>query len=80
MHTGAEMMALLDGAYKCTAASTSGGSVVDFNADWSLEFGCLSVLSMYRAKGQECSVVGLMKSVGLIRKWRPQFSLGWSIW
>lgn len=47
---------LFDGAYNCTAASTSGGDVVNFNADWSLNFACLSVLPMYLAKGEGCPV------------------------
>lgn len=45
---------LFDGAYNCTLEGKSGGSVVNFNADGTLDLSCLSSIPMYLSKGAKC--------------------------
>lgn len=48
------MPVLFDGSYNCTLEGKAGGSVVDVNADGSLDIACLSALPIYLAKGTPC--------------------------
>ncbi len=52
--TDAYMPVLFDGAYNCTMAGKAGGSVVNLNADGSLDVACLSALPIYLSKGSSC--------------------------
>ena len=46
---------LFDGAYDCTLEGKAGGSsVVNVNADGTLDVSCLSVLPMYLPKNTAC--------------------------
>ena len=45
--TEVDLPVLFDGAYNCTFQGHASGSVVNLNADGSLDMACLSVLPMY---------------------------------
>jgi hypothetical protein len=61
-----DLLTLFDGAYNCIANGKAGGPVINVNADYTLDFSCLS--SLHDASSQ-----GYTLSCGEFAKWEMSF-------